>query len=271
MVTATYDIKATYDSIANEYVYFKKVGFRHVIEYYTYFNCMILPKECSFSAEKDGKFTLASKRILDLACGDGHYTRKLKDLGCSYILGVDISSSMIDIAKQKEESDPKLIDYLCADCKTLPPPVDAGYDIVTAAYYLNYAETRKELYEMVIIIYEQLKPNGSFYSMNDNVYGGLNDSYNNERHKKYSFMKELSELREGTPIRFTNYYDIDKPSKSSYYNYYLPPAAYEEAFAKCGFKSFKWVPVQCDPEAENRAFYDDLLKYPHIIGIIAEK
>ncbi|CAF1484282.1 unnamed protein product [Rotaria sp. Silwood1] len=233
---------------------------------------MILPNECSCFVKEDSKFPLASKRILDIACGDGHYTRKLKDLGCSYILGIDISLSMIDIAKQKEAINPKSIDYLCIDGKQLlPPSIDSAYDIVTSSYYLNYAQTREELYDMVKVIYEQLKPNGSFYSMNDNVCGGLMDSYNNERHKKYTFMKELYSLTEGTPIKYTNYYDINTPSKSSFYNYYMPPVIYEETFNKCGFKSFEWVPIQCDPTVENPAFYDDLLKYPHIIGIIAKK
>lgn len=39
-------------------------------------------------------------RVLDLACGTGHYTRKLVDeWGAASVVGVDLSPTMIDVAK----------------------------------------------------------------------------------------------------------------------------------------------------------------------------
>ena len=40
-------------------------------------------------------------RVLDLACGDGKYARFYKDLGAYEVIGVDLSSEMIRIAKTK--------------------------------------------------------------------------------------------------------------------------------------------------------------------------
>ena len=40
--------------------------------------------------------------ILDLACGSGYYTRKLKEMGAGKTIGVDISEEMIKEAKRLE-------------------------------------------------------------------------------------------------------------------------------------------------------------------------
>jgi 2-polyprenyl-3-methyl-5-hydroxy-6-metoxy-1,4-benzoquinol methylase len=36
-----------------------------------------------------------AKKILDIACGDGTYSQKMKAMGAASVLGVDISSGMI--------------------------------------------------------------------------------------------------------------------------------------------------------------------------------
>ena len=39
---------------------------------------------------------IADKRVLDLACGSGHFSRRLLKWGAGSVLGVDISSEMIE-------------------------------------------------------------------------------------------------------------------------------------------------------------------------------
>jgi len=63
------DTKKIYDSIAEQYVEFKKAPFWTAIEEYTSFDVILLPNESGQTDRDDGI------RILDLACGDGHYTR----------------------------------------------------------------------------------------------------------------------------------------------------------------------------------------------------
>ncbi|CAF4216375.1 unnamed protein product, partial [Rotaria magnacalcarata] len=98
---------------------------------------------------------LTGKRVLDLACGHGLYTRELKALNCDYILGVDISSEMIKLANDIEYQEPKGIEYQVADAKQLKPP-ETLFDLVTAFYLLCYARTRDELLEMAGSIHTQL-------------------------------------------------------------------------------------------------------------------
>jgi ubiquinone/menaquinone biosynthesis C-methylase UbiE len=260
----THDAKKIYDSIAELYVEFHKLPERTAIEQYTFFNCMLLKNELNL-----GK----GARILDLACGDGHYTRKLRELfpECAYLCGLDISSTMIDIGKARENENKIGIDYVCADGKDVPAPKQP-YDIVTAIFYLNYAQTHDELCIMIKGIFDQLKKGGTFYSMNDNACSKI-EEFNCSVHKKYGFYRELigSTLQDGATIKYTLYWDPDTPSSCVFYNYYFSPSTYEKLFKQCGFSSFQWVQAQCNPMIDNVAFFDDLVRLPHLIGIIAKK
>lgn len=68
---------AQYDNCASEYVEAKKDSFRVDVEYYTFLHKMLLPVLCRDREMKMNCFNtiLTGKRVLDLACGDGHYTR----------------------------------------------------------------------------------------------------------------------------------------------------------------------------------------------------
>lgn len=54
---------------------------------------------------------LAGKRVLDVACGFGSYTRLLKQGGASQVMGVDISPEMIRLAHQREQAESLGITY----------------------------------------------------------------------------------------------------------------------------------------------------------------
>ena len=46
---------------------------------------------------------LEGKRVLDLACGFGFYTKLLKQRGAAQVIGVDISPEMVRLARAKEQ------------------------------------------------------------------------------------------------------------------------------------------------------------------------
>src|ERR671939_1166917 len=64
---------------------------------------------------------LDGKRVLDLACGFGFYTRLLKQHGAAQVVGVDISPEMIRLATQHEEAEPLGITYQLGDAAAFPP------------------------------------------------------------------------------------------------------------------------------------------------------
>jgi len=153
---------------------------------------------------------------------------------------------MINLARMHEKRLQQGIDYVCPDGKayrtTMTPVHEQKYDIVTAAFYLNYAQTHDNLRDMIRGIFIQLKPGGTFYSITDNVCSPL-DFYNNKAHKKYSFYREMAEslLRDGISIKFSYCRDVNAPSSCCLYAFYILPSIYEQLFKECDFSSFEWI------------------------------
>lgn len=96
---------------------------------------------------------------LDLACGEGHYTRLLASLGASPVEGQDISPGMIEAARKLEEEHPLGIRYSVSDARSLG---SGSFGVVTAAYLLSYADSRDALRQMLQVIHDNLQPGGRF-------------------------------------------------------------------------------------------------------------
>src|SRR5215510_3666754 len=50
---------------------------------------------------------LTGRRILDIGCGSGYYSRLFKRLGAETVVGVDIVPEMIDLARRIESAAPQ--------------------------------------------------------------------------------------------------------------------------------------------------------------------
>ncbi|CAF3106350.1 unnamed protein product [Rotaria sp. Silwood2] len=256
--------KAQYDTIASQYVKYKETNVREAVEHYTIYNCLLKPY-----LNEHGLLT--GKRALDLGCGYGYYTRQWNSLNCSYVLGVDISSTMIELARNIERQEAKGIEYMIADIKELSPP-EQPFDLVTGFYVLHYSKTQAELLEMARAIYIQLGENKPFIGTIGNVVAGK-ASFN---HRKYGITRctdvSLSDdsIPDGTEVIVTFYSDQDEPM-CTFSHYHWSSTTYEQVFKEVGFKTFQWIPYQYDPNASNRAFFDDLLNCSPSIGIIATK
>ena len=114
----------TYDSIAEEYRDSKQLPFREHLERHTLFQLL---------------GDVRGKTVLDMACGEGFYTRLLKLAGASEVTGVDISAEMIRLAENREARHPLGCRYVRADAAAfrLQGPVD----LVVAMYLFNYCRS----------------------------------------------------------------------------------------------------------------------------------
>lgn len=237
-----------YDIIAKQYKKSKELPFRLHVEAYTFFNLL---------------GNIAGKSLLDLACGEGFYTRQLQLQGTAPVVGVDNSEKMIELARQQEALKPQGIKYIIADVQELG--VIGSFDLVVAAYLLNYAQTKEQLLLMCQTIYNNLKPGGRFVTVNDNNEQPPNSFLATA---KYGFIKSISEpLAEGTPIKFTFFVDGEE---FSFDNYYLSRDTYEWAFQTAGFKQVRWQKPLLSPDAlkqESQEFWQDFLNYPPLVGI----
>jgi SAM-dependent methyltransferase len=234
-----------YNTIAADYKRAKQQPWRFYIERYTLLQLA---------------GDLRGLAVLDLACGEGYYTRELRQREAARVVGVDSSSEMIRLARAEETRRPLGIEYRVQDARALDGA--EKFDLVAAAYLLNYAATKEELREMCAAIARVLKPGGRFVAVN-----------NNPEHPpeqfgttaKYGFVKSTPrDLREGAPIIYTIFLD---GGSFDITNYWLSTATHEEAFRMAGFREMRWHRPQVSPEgraALGEDFWDAFLAFPPV-------
>lgn len=240
-------IEIEYDQIAEEYRTSKTLPHRKYIEEFNLFRIM---------------GDVRGRSVLDLACGEGIYSRKLKFCQASTVTGVDISSEMIELSEVEEKKNPLGISYLTADASSLGKLGE--FDVVLGAYLLCYARSRKQLIEMCQSIYRNLRPGGKFVGVTDNP--EKSRSYD-LLYRKYGFTRVTpAKLQEGEPIQFT-FYNPDGTT-FSFNNYHLTHESYNVAFREAGFRGFRWIQPIVSEEGNavmGADYWTEFLKVPPVI------
>lgn len=97
-------------------------------------------------------------RLLDLACGSGRLTRELARRG-GYIVGVDISAALLNLARAHEEKSPLNIIYVQADASS--PGILEGemFDGVVCSFGLSDID---DLDGAIVTVARVLRPGGFF-------------------------------------------------------------------------------------------------------------
>lgn len=213
---------------------------------------------------------IRGKSVLDLACGAGDYTRKLKQAGASHAVGVDISEEMIKLARQQETQTPLGIEYILSDTQELGKIGD--FDLVTAAHYLHYAATREQLLKFCQIPYDNLKPGQRFITVNSNP-ETKGPEYSFDAYKKYGFsrFKIAHPLHDRALIKITL---AAGGEEVEFDNYYYSKETYEWALRAAGFKTINWhkliLPLEVEQE-DGREFWDFFLEVPIFVIIECQK
>ena len=241
---------AEYDAIAREYRESKRLPFREHIERYTLFELL---------------GDVRGATVLDLACGDGFYTRLLKEAGARDVTGVDVSAAMVGLAEERERQHPLGCRYVHADVAEFEPgePVD----LVVAAYLLNYARTPEQLLRFCRVCHEALKPGGRFVGLNNNVH---NVAVASGSLRKYGLERTWDRpLAEGDAIRYTMFNADEEPF--GFDNFYLTPETHTAAFERAGFRGFRWVDMTLRPSEADNPFWDEFMANRPIIAFEAER
>ena len=241
-----------YDAIAAPYQRSKQSPVRRYVESYSFFHLL---------------GDVRGLAVLDLACGEGFYTRHLRDRGARRVLGADISPAMIALARQQAAVTPDGVEYLVCDARDLP---DLGaFDLVCAAYLLHYARDVGELARMCRSIAQQLPPGGRFVTINENPeqpqarYAG---------YLQYGFSKTVAgPRREGSPI---SYAMISGRELFRFEAYHFERATYEQALAAAGLVDVCWHPLLLDPAGEvamGTAYWAEYLGNPPVVGLTCRR
>ncbi len=205
------------------------------------------------------------KKVVDMACGEGFFTRKLKQAGAGRTVGFDISEEMIALAKAHEAKDPSGVEYFVADARSAE--ADAVFDLAVSGWLLVYAHDRDELAVMSRGIASRVRPGGRFVTLTTNpelyFFEPVPD------YGKYGFEIEVGDsVFDGAPITWTIH--LDEGTSFEIENYYLPIEAIQGALRNAGFRDIAVHPLTLapDPAARDEGdYWAEFLAYPPAIMI----
>jgi SAM-dependent methyltransferase len=201
--------------------------------------------------------------VLDLACGEGFYTRLIKKAGAARVVGVDLSENMIAMAREQETADPLGITYVAGPAESLGPI--GPFDVVSAAFLLNCAPDRPTLDAMARAIVMNLAPGGRMVMTISNF-----DEWPGTDYSPYGMVDDVREaLVDGAPYRITFLLDEDT---FTLVNYAHCRATYEAALLEAGLADVRWHAPRITAEglaAYPPGFWDTYLARPSIMRISA--
>lgn len=142
------------------------------------------------------------KTVLDLGCGYGWHCKYAIDNGAKYVLGVDISKKMLEVAKSKNND--KKIDYRCIAMEDLSFSKNV-FDIIISSLAFHYVKDFKSLVNNISmwlksggsLVFSAEHPiftaNGNqdwYYDENGNIKHFPVDNYFYEGKREAIFLKE---------------------------------------------------------------------------------
>jgi ubiquinone/menaquinone biosynthesis C-methylase UbiE len=235
-----------YEAIADAYRETKRLPIKRYSEAFTFFQVL---------------GSLRGLAVLDVACGDGYYTRALKRQGATRVMGVDRSPTMITLAQREEATHPLGIAYVVGEAETMD--VLGRFDLVTAAYLLVHATSRDQLAAMCQGVVKQLKPGGRLVALT------INPRLVPTR------LPRVEHYRSGVtvpgPPDEGGRLDVTMLTASGplhLRDYYWSQATYESVLHQAGFDSIVWHAMQVSAEgieSYGSAYWQDYLTHPHIV------
>ena len=174
---------------------------------------------------------IKGERILDLACGYGYFTRKIKEVYAEEVIGADISEEMIKIALADEKKNPLGIKYFVREVGKMDKIKE--FDIVTAIFIIGYAKTKDQLLKIFSDIYENIKESGRFITMLDIF---KDQSVLDRRIGDVKF-KAKKPLKDGDPFQIIKNVGKDEVILNIIF---WSKETCEELLKKVGFKDITW-------------------------------
>ncbi|MFJ3695461.1 class I SAM-dependent methyltransferase [Streptomyces sp. NPDC090052] len=181
---------------------------------------------------------VTGKRVIDLACGTGFYSRELKRRGAADVFGVDISGEMIAAAEGIEKTGPLGVRYQVGDVADLSL-ADERFDVATAVMLLNYAETVEEFQHLCRKVHESLKSGGEFFMLHQTP----DYDFSGPSPRPYGFLTELTGEKSGTGPRVKTTALLEGVP-ISFTSGLARREVFETCLAKAGFSEITWVPTE---------------------------
>ncbi len=215
----------------------------------------------------DRQLDLDGKRVVDLGCGPGLYSRRMAELGAT-VTGIDFSANSLEYARSRDTQN---IEYIEADY--LEDDLPQGFDIAVLIYYDYCAMAPENRNRLLQKIHSMLKPDGHLVL---DLYGpGAFDAVSEHIEIEDRLMSGFFAPGDYIGIHKTDVYEDDwisldrfvvvEPGETwqifNWVQYYTPESAVEE-LAEAGFMvNVMTGGLDGEPLAEDSK----------TIGVIAEK
>lgn len=106
------------------------------------------------------KAGIKDKKILDFGCGDGRYAIQFAKDGAAEVVGVDVSSAMIELAQKRSKDEKLNIRFL--DIKESIPVGDDYFDAVFSNFVVHYIADTLSVFKEIQRV---MKPGGNFVAI----------------------------------------------------------------------------------------------------------
>ncbi len=208
---------------------------------------------------------ISGASAIDYACGTGHCSRLLKNLGAKTVLGVDLSPAMIEAARREEQENSLGIVYEVGDAATMA--VFGSFDVATAVFLFNYAEDEQTLGRMVKSVAANLIPGGRLIAVVPNP------DFVNGREDLLPYGYSLEEIGKG-PRSLSVRMSFVVGEKFSIEFTQWSRRAYEDALEQTGFTDVLWTPFAVCKEGIERygqKFWKAILGNPKSVVLSARR
>jgi 2-polyprenyl-3-methyl-5-hydroxy-6-metoxy-1,4-benzoquinol methylase len=209
---------------------------------------------------------IKGKRILDLACGSGTSSRMLAERG-AHVTGIDISESMLALAKKEETDHPMNINYILGDASLPKLYANETFDMVVAAFLLHYASSRKMLDGILQNVSLNLKPGGRFVTINLNPEHPIISPGENISHSSKWLDKPFADGSRIEVILWTK----ENEQICTLTDYHWSTKTYEESLAHAELESAKWINVRMHEEGKTLPNWKELEKNNMLVILEAIK
>ena len=186
---------------------------------------------------------LKGASVIDLACGEGYYSRLFKHHGAESVLGVDLSDDMVAMARRQEQQQPLGIEYLCANVTALAPLGGDGrvavepVDLVFAGYLLNHAASRNALLEQCQAVKRLLKPGGRLVAVNSDP---SDPGDHGEATRPYGYIKSVERPQvEGSAVHYRFLLGGDEAMTIT--NFFISREVMQAQMETAGLTNVRWI------------------------------
>lgn len=177
---------------------------------------------------------LAGRDVLDFGCGNGMYSRWLKEQGARRVVGYDVSDGMLEYARTWEQNSPRGITFT----SELTPDLEGQFDLVLAVYVLPYATTRQELHEMCAQMARPLRSGGRLVTLPIHPDYERDSSY----YERYGFrLTPIGPDVDGGQVQLDLFDPSDRTKEDTVTAYVWAKESIDDAMHSSGFQMAQWV------------------------------